>query len=305
LGFQRLGLLPVVEPASPALLCVPIGLLLTAAALAQRLHDPLMLRFVVVVSAGLAACIYSFANIHGLPLAYLVVWPRAVAMFCVAAPLMVLARHARVTAAPPPLLAATAVCIVLAGQSVRGVTSDLPDAKQNRVHARFIPAIEAAVPRGTRIRVVATGTPFTVSPEALAIVLMRAGRTPLLQPWEARVPGPHRSITGSEPLPTLALGSAPGVDVLATRPNGRRLAGFDPVSVADRAESRRLRNVLVDQLHRAGHDDLFVALDDAQEWLLLRPPPGVDDTLLRRYMNLVGGEQHRAYAQFLFPETTW
>jgi hypothetical protein len=63
--------------------------------------------------------------------------------------------------------------------------------------------------------------------------------------------------------------------------------------------------VLVDQLHRAGHDDLFVALDDAQEWLLLRPPPGVDDTLLRRYMNLVGGEQHRAYAQFLFPETTW
>jgi hypothetical protein len=305
LGFQRLGLLPVVEPASPALLCVPIGLLLMAAALARRHHDTLMLRFVVIVTAGLVACIYSFANIHGLPLAYLVVWPRVVAMFCVAAPLMVLARHARVIAVPPHLLAATTVCIVLAGQSVRGVTSDLPDAKQNRVHARFVPAIEAAVPPGTRVRVVATGTPFTVSPEALAIVLMRAGRIPLLQPWEARVPGPHRSITGSERLPTLALGSGPGVDVLAARPNGRRLAGFDPVSPAERAESRRIREVLVDQLRRVHRDELIVPLDDAQEWLLLSPPPGVDATLLSRYMKLIGGEQHRAYALFLFPETTW
>jgi hypothetical protein len=101
------------------------------------------------------------------------------------------------------------------------------------------------------------------------------------------------------------LGSGPAISTLAALPQAKLLALYDPVLPTDRAEGHRLRDLLAEQLRLAHRDDLIEDLDNGQESLLFKSLPGVDPVELRRYLRLVGGDERRAYALYLFPPTTW
>jgi hypothetical protein len=226
-------------------------------------------------------------------------------MLCVVAPAMALLRQffgERRTSKGAQL---ATICALLGAQAASATVAPSPDSAASQMHRRFASVIQRTIARGSRLRVIAAGTPFTVSPEALAVMLLRQGSTPLLQPWETRVPGAHRSVSGSAQLPTLALVSGPAVEELSERPGARLLEIHDPVPVSSRVEARALRDSLIGQLSATHHEDLIVALKDGQTWLTLRPMPGVDSAQLQRYLNLVGGDDKRAYALFLSPTGPW
>jgi hypothetical protein len=306
-GYEPLGLVRDIEAMPPLLLVVPIVTLGMTVLLALRWHDGLMLRLAILVASGLVATLYSYSHVHGVPYGYLLVWPRAIAMLCWFTPIILVLRRRFRSGLQPKrsssLLAITlaSLCMLL---SVRSWTATAPDGQSSRMILRFAPEIIRAAPRKALIRVVATGIPFTVSPEAIAIVLIRAGRLARLQPWETRVPGKHRCVPGSAPLPTVALASGPGIEEVRQR-GGRMLAEYDPLTPETRTEARRLRDLLEPQFREAKREDLISALNDGAHWLPLVAPHGIDRKQLQAYLALAGGDDHRAYAVFFFDNTTW
>jgi hypothetical protein len=126
-----------------------------------------------------------------------------------------------------------------------------------------------------------------------------------LQPPDVSVPGVHRCVKADAILPTIALASGPGIEILRAKAVGRVLAEFDPLAVVDRAEANRLRALLEAQLVRDKREDLIAPLRDAAQWLPWQPSPSVDQRVLARYLELAGGLDHLAFALFLFPPSTW
>lgn len=304
LGFQRLSPLNTVEPAHALWLFVPVGMLLAASAMAARHRDYLTLRFVAVAAAGVVACIVSYANVRGLPLGYLATWPRVIATLCVAAPAIALARR-RAVPATTRASALALVASVVAVLSVFGARAPLPDAHASDVHLKLAPAIASAVAPGTRIRVAGTGVPFTVSPEGVATVLLRAGRTAMLQPFDVNTPGPHRCVDKNERLPTLAITSGPIAEGFAPRPNGKLIAKYDPLSPEERTEVETIRRLLTRQLRTLHLEALIPQLYDGDSLAMFRGMPQLNRALIERYIELADGYEHRAYALYWFPDTTW
>jgi hypothetical protein len=308
IGRQTLGLLNTIEPAPTLQLAFPFGLVLLAVILAGRRNDQLMLRLACLVFVGLCAAIYAYAQIHGPPMPYLVVWPRILAMFATVLPLLVLARSPGTLPegiADSRMFRAAAISMVVATFSVRAMTVAPPDAAMSQVTRKFARAIAKAVPRHTTVRAAATGVPFTVSPEAIAIILIRAGRDARLQPADPHVAGEHRCVSGSDVLPTIALGSGPGIDQLQARGGGKLIARYDPLSPKDRAHADELRDALAEQFRAANREDLVRNLYDGAEWLPLVAPPTVDRPMLDEWVRVAAGDNHRAFAVYQFPPTIW
>ena len=310
LGFHNDPSRPVTL-GSLGLLVLPLGLILIAAVAGRYFRDHLMLHLVIIVAVGITACIYSYANIHGPAFGYLVQWSHVMTMFCVALPFIILARQfatlRRLSHQGAVVPTAAVILIVLACQGVQSMVSEARDELGSRIYMKFWPAIERAIAPGETVRVTVSGPFFTVSSMGLAVMLIRAGRDPRLEnEWAfggAQGAGAHRVVDGNAVLPTLVLASSNGVRTIGQRANARLLASYDPLSPADRLEAQNLRDMLAQQLHDVGREDLIASLDYGHEWMVA--PAGVDQNALRRFMSLAGGDRRRAYAVFLFPPTTW
>ena len=309
IGNQTKTLGGGIEPSPPSLLIFPFGLLLFALGHAWRGRDLLIGRLAVIALATLCATVYGYTQIRGVPHLYLVVWGRVVGMLCVALPVLVLARRdgrgAPSAAGDHGLALAAAFTGLLGTLSYEAVSSELPDARKNAILSELAPAALRALPPGTTVRVVAPGVPFTVAAEGLAVILLQAGRDARLQPFQARVPGEHRCVKGTDVLTTLAFSSGPTVDELRQRPGGRVIAEHDPLSPQDRVLGRTLRDALIPQFEAGGRKDLVRALRDGAEWLPIVAPPTVDRALLHRWVSLAAGDEHRVYALILFAPTAW
>lgn len=305
-GNQVLGLLQTIEPQALSWLVLPIVLLGFSLFTARRWHDTLTLRLALLTCAAVIACVVGYAHIRGLPHPYMAVWPRVVAMLTVVVPIVGIVRRQAYPSRRmrssiesfSVLLAASAFCFA-------GVTATLPDTLSNEVLARFGDAARNAVPRGTRVRVVAAGVPFSVSAEGLAVLLIGAGRSAYLQPMQTRLPGEHRCVAPTDVLPTLALLSGPAIDELRQRSGARVLAEYDPISPDDRRTADALGHQLSERFRELGRDDLVSAIALGDEWLAFHTPREVDAAVLKRWTELAAGDRNRRYALLAFPPTAW
>jgi hypothetical protein len=155
------------------------------------------------------------------------------------------------------------------------------------------------------IRVAATGVPFTVCAESLAIILLRGGQVARIQAVDGRGAGKHRTVIGNVLMPTIVVASGVAIDALREH-GGRVIAEYDPVDPSEREEARRLRDLLQPQFTQSKREDLVDALINAEHWLPLVAPKTVDRMQLKRYLRLASGDARRAYAAFFFePNTPW
>jgi len=290
-------------------LALSAGPLALALVLARRSRDVLTLRLVVIVTVALLACVLAYAQIRGIAYGYLVKWSRAVAMFLLAAPLVAIARRYQsrhpLDAESSRSVAAIAMAMGLATVGIRAIAAPVPVAWQSAAYAKLMPSAVEAVPPGTAARVIGLGPAFTASPEALAVALDRAGRSPWLVPWLAHGAGAHRTIPNETVLPTIVLAIGNRIDEMRRRPGARLIDKIDPLTPEEHAEAYRLRTKLARALHDANRDDLRPPLDDAALWFPLVMPPSLDPTEVDRYLKLAGGEARLEYALFVLEPTAW
>ncbi len=300
------GWVTTLEPQPIQWLAAPFGLVALAMFFARRWRDRLAFQLAVIVFVALGACLLSYSQIRGLPYPYLAVWPRVVAMLCVSTPLLVLARrYWHPTARVGKMCEALATLVVVGVFCAEATTASVPDERSSEILDLFAAHVQSMVPSGTRVRAVAMGHPFTVSPHGLAVMLLRSDRDAQLHPCATRVSGKHRCAAATDILPTIALASGSSIEVLSRFNSASRVVRHDPLSPAERSIADELTAQLASQFRRLGREDLVDALDSGAEWLPWAAPEGVDRRLLERWSELAAGEQHRAYARFSFPPTAW
>jgi len=306
-GNEPVGLLRDIEPMPMGLLVLPATVMSATAAMAIRWRDALVVRLLVLNAVGVLASIYSYSQVRGVPYGYLLMWPRAVAMLCWIAPLVMIARKRSALRASTNrynVWLAVTLTLVCGFVSARALTAALPDHHASRIFFGFVPEIVRAAPKNVLIRVVGSGVPFTVSPEAVAVSLIVAGRVPRLAPSQSQGAGQHRCVPGDAVLPTIALASGPAIDEFRDR-GGRMIAVYEPLTTRQRAEAHRLRDTLEPQFREGKRDDLLPALKDAEHWLPLVAPQNVNRQQLGEYIKLASGDEQRAYAAFYFDNVVW
>jgi hypothetical protein len=307
LGRETYGILVEVLVAPLWQLGVVVALVALACVMAVRTRDHLALRLVVIEVTALVACVVAHAQVRGVCYYYLVLWTRPVAMLVLAAPFVIVAskrrRHFRLWAAG--VARAAAVAVVGLTVAVRAMRSDIPLLFWSRIHETLASIALHALPAEGPVRLVSIGPAYTGSPEALAIVITRAGRTAKLMPPYGFATGEHRTVPSTVAMPTLVVATGVGIERIPYADKAKELYYNDPVPRRDRAQARKLRAKLSKQLTAIGRSDLIYPLDDGAGWLAWVPPPGIDKEALFTYLSLIAGPERLPIALYQLPPVTW
>ena len=307
LGHETYGMLGEVLPAPLWQLGVVAGLVALGCAMAVRAKDHLGLRLIAVELTAVFACIVAHAQVRGICFSYLVLWSRPVAMLVLAAPLLVVASTKRwgFRLWATGVARATAIALVSLTIGVRALRSDIPLAFWSRLHQTLADITLRALPSTGPVRVAEIAPVYTASPEAIAVVLERAGRTAKMMPIYGFAVGEHRTIPGTVLMPTFVIAMGIGLERVPYIDKAKELYYRDPVSQKARAKAKKLHAKLSAQLTQLGRKDLLPALDDAAAWLGFVVPEGVDQAALATYLHIVSGAEKLPVALYQLPRVTW
>jgi hypothetical protein len=307
LGREAYGIVGDVMPAPLWQLGIVVGLVAVACVLAVRARDHLAVRLVAIELTAVAACVVAHAQVRGVCFYYLVLWTRPVAMLVLATPLVLVAsrRRYRFRLRAPGVARAAAIAVAGLTVALRALGADVPLAVWSRIHEPVASVTLHALPPHGPVRLAAIGPPYTGSPEALAIVLTRAGRTAKLMPAYGFAAGDHRTVSSTVELPTFVMATGVGIERLPYADKAKELYYHDPVSKRDRSKAKKLRSKLEKQLVAIGRSDLVPPLDDAAYWLGWIAPPGIDKEALATYLRLVSGPERLPVALYQLPPVQW
>lgn len=308
-GVEHPGFVGEVFPGPTWVLPTVLLVLAIALTIGIRFRDDLAVRLVLLESAAIVACTAAIANIRGVPFHYLLLWSRPIAMLAVIAPLLVLVRRLepalKERMGTGRLGTAIGLSIVVGPITVCALRAEIPTPYWSRVHSALkMPALGAAPP-GTTLRVVAIGPYYTGSPEAMTILLERAGRNPKMMPWYAPAVGAHRTIEPTAKVPTLVLATGVGIERVPHKEEARVLFVRDRMGSQKRAAIIAQRKKLEEALVAAGQRDLLEALDASVPWLWLRVPPSIDQGELNRYLKDTVGDEKIPVVLYSLPPVTW
>jgi hypothetical protein len=243
-----------------------------------------------------------------MPLTYLTLWSRSIAMLLVSAPFIVLARKYATSVVPwlrsgVAQLAGVAIVSVTIG--IRVAVAEVPAPEYNRIYSRIVRSAIEAFPPGTTVRVAPVGQPFSASAEAIIIGLKRADRRGKGMAQHAFQLGEHRTVPDHAVVPTLMLCFGPAIEQCPKPGIGWVVDQYDPLSPQQRKEAVMLREKIEQGFRAAGRDDLVQPLREGAAWVWLSKPSTVDSTELGRYLELASGIAKIPWALYALPPAAW
>jgi hypothetical protein len=301
LGRERLGFMGDVATTSSWSLAICFVLPSIAAALSRRFRDDLSLRLAALIVVAMLTCVVASAQIRGIAFPYLTLWCRPVAMLAAASPALVIVRQSARSLAHSGPTTAIALAIACVTLSIRAVGAEVPDPVWSPVYQKLVPEAVKSVPPGATAYVVGAGPLWTYSEEAIAVGLELGGRTARMPPKLAWSLGEHRTTVTAAGLPTLLVASGIAAEELPRTFVAPPVFVHDPLSPAQRAEVRSLRDDLRRRLVQAHRPDLRQPLDDANGWFWMLAPPSLPIDEVHRYLHLASGEDKMPVCLFVLP----